>query len=108
MVDKYLAALGYNQDMIEWAIAADPKHMRCLNPELAKQFNIEFWYNTEDGQHYILPGDHGMLLTPSAPLTKSRIQHWLRRIRSGVGNEATNVWWRSVTGMDGGRMRCRS
>jgi hypothetical protein len=58
---KYLAALGYKQDMIEWAMAADPKHIRCLNPELAKQFNIDFWYNTEDGQHYTLPGDHGLL-----------------------------------------------
>jgi hypothetical protein len=71
IVDKYLTALGYDRDMIDWARAADPKHIRCLNPELAKQFNIEFWYNTEDGQHYSLPGDHGLLLPPSAPFRKS-------------------------------------
>ena len=42
---------------------ADPKHRRCLNPELAKKFNIDSWYNTEDGggQHYTLPGNHGLL-----------------------------------------------
>jgi hypothetical protein len=27
--------------MIEWATAADPKHRRCLNPELAKNFGIK-------------------------------------------------------------------
>ena len=61
-VSKYLAALGYNQDMIEWATIADPEQRLCLNPELAKKkFNIDFWYNTEDGQHYTLPGNHGLL-----------------------------------------------
>ena len=66
-ISKYLAYLGYKQDMIEWATAADPQHRRCLNhkfnPELAKEFNIDFWYNTEDagGRHYTLPGDHGLL-----------------------------------------------
>jgi hypothetical protein len=65
-VSKYLADLGYNQDMIGWATATLPNDKRCLNqkfynPELAKKFNIDFWYNTEDGQHYSLPGDHGML-----------------------------------------------
>ena len=70
VIVKYLAALGYNQDMIEWAIAAVPTRQRCLNPELAKQFNIDFWYNTEDGgQNSILPGNHGMLLTPLGPPT---------------------------------------
>jgi hypothetical protein len=73
VIVKYLAALGYNQDMIEWAIAAVPTRQRCLNPELAKQFNIDFWYNTEDGggQHSILPGNHGMLLIPSGPVRNS-------------------------------------
>jgi hypothetical protein len=49
--------------MIEWATTADPQHRLCLNPELAKKFNIDFWYNTEDagGQHYTLPGNHGLL-----------------------------------------------
>jgi hypothetical protein len=64
-VDKYLADLGYNRDMIEWATTADPKHVRCLTPELAKEFNIDFWYNTDDGQHYTLPGNHGLLPTTS-------------------------------------------
>jgi hypothetical protein len=62
-IREYLAYLGYNQEMIGWATAADPQHRLCLNPELAKQFNINFWYNTEDGggQHYRLPGNHGLL-----------------------------------------------
>jgi len=61
-VSKYLAALGYNQDFIEWAKIADPEQRLCLNPALAKKkFNIDFWYNTEDGQHYSLPGNHGLL-----------------------------------------------
>jgi hypothetical protein len=64
-VDKYLAGLGYKQDMIEWATVADPKHVRCLTPELANKYNIDFWYNTEDGRHYTLPGDHGLLSTTS-------------------------------------------
>ena len=54
--------------MIEWATIADPQHRLCLNPELAKKFNIDFWYNTEDGgQHYTLPGNHG-LLSPATPI----------------------------------------
>jgi hypothetical protein len=59
LISKYLADLGYNA----WTTAADPKHRRCLNPELAKKFNIDSWYNTEDGggQHYTLPGNHGLL-----------------------------------------------
>ena len=65
-IGEYLTKLGYNQDVIEWATAADPKHHRCLTPELAKNFKIDFWYNTEDGQHYTLPGDHGLLPTTSA------------------------------------------
>ena len=67
LISKYLADLGYKQDMIEWATTADPKHRRCLTPELAKKFNIDFWYNTEDGsgQHYTLPGNHGLLPTTS-------------------------------------------
>ena len=64
-ISKYLAYLGYKQDMIEWATAADPQHRRCINPELAKKFNIDSWYNTEDGQHYSLPGNHGLLPTTS-------------------------------------------
>jgi hypothetical protein len=65
-ISKYLADLGYKQDMIEWATGATPWHRRCLNqkfynPELARKLNIDFWYNTEDGQHYTLPGDHGLL-----------------------------------------------
>jgi hypothetical protein len=63
-IDKFLTALGYNRDMIAWATTAGPTQMRCLNPELAQKFNIDFWYNTEDGQHYTLPGDHGLLLIP--------------------------------------------
>jgi hypothetical protein len=69
-VAKYLADLGYNRDMIEWATTADPKHRLCLTPELAKKFNIDFWYNTEDsaGQHYTLPGSRprrGIEITPA-------------------------------------------
>jgi hypothetical protein len=64
-ISKYLADLGYKQDMIEWATAAVPNRRRCLNqkfyPELAKKFNVDFWYNTEDGQHHTLPGNHGLL-----------------------------------------------
>ena len=73
-VDQYLTALGYNQDMIEWATGTDLQHLRCLNPELAKKFNIDFWYNTEDGQHYKLPGDHGLLPTMSAAATAAQSQ----------------------------------
>lgn len=67
LISKYLADLGYNQDMIEWAITPDIHHQQCLTPELAKKFNIDFWYNTEDGggQHYTLPGNHGLLPTTS-------------------------------------------
>ena len=67
LIDKYLADLGYNRDMIEWAITPDPHHLQCLTPELAKKFNIDFWYNTEDGggQHHTLPGNHGLLPTTS-------------------------------------------
>jgi hypothetical protein len=64
LIRKYLADLGYNRDMIEWATtatAAGLSHLQCLNPELAKKFNIDSWYNTEDGQHYTLPGNHGLL-----------------------------------------------
>jgi hypothetical protein len=42
LIDKYLAALGYNRDMIEWATTANPTQKRCLNPEPAKKFNIDF------------------------------------------------------------------
>ena len=57
-------------DMIEWATtatAAGLSHLQCLNPELAKKFNIDFWYNTDDGggQRYSLPGNHGLLPTTS-------------------------------------------
>ena len=49
LISKYLADLGYNA-MIEWVTKADPYHLICLNPEVAKKkFNIDFWYNTEDG-----------------------------------------------------------
>ena len=65
-IGEYLTKLGYNQDMIAWATAADPTQRRCLNPELAQKLNIDFWYNTEDGQHYTLPGDHGLLTPMSA------------------------------------------
>jgi hypothetical protein len=51
--------------MIEWATTAKPTTKLCLNPDLAKQLNIDFWYNTEDGQHHTLPGDHGLLPTTS-------------------------------------------
>jgi hypothetical protein len=77
-ISKYLAYLDCNQDMIEWAAAADPKHRRCLNSELAKKFNIDFWYNTEDGggQHYTLPGNHGLLPTTSeSPPSSAYIRH---------------------------------
>jgi hypothetical protein len=33
-ISKYLADLGYNQDMIVWATIADPQHRLCLNPGL--------------------------------------------------------------------------
>jgi hypothetical protein len=65
LVSEYLTKLGYNQDMIAWATAADPQNIRCLDPELAKKFNIDLWYNTEDGQHYTLPGNHGLLPSTS-------------------------------------------
>ena len=65
-IDEYLADLGYNRDMIEWATTATGlSHLQCLTPELAKKFNIDVWYNTEDGQHYTLPGNHGLLPTAS-------------------------------------------
>ena len=64
-IGKYLAYLGYDQDLFKWATAADPQHRRCLNLYLARRFNIDFWYNTEDGGHYTLPGNHGLL--PPAP-----------------------------------------
>ena len=59
-ISKYLADLGYKQDMIEWATAAaqPPASLPAiLTPELAKKFNIDFWYNTEDGQHYTPAGE---------------------------------------------------
>jgi len=65
LIDKYLADLGYNRDMIEWATTTDTHHIRCLTPELANKFNIDAWYNTEDGQHFTLPGNHGLLPTTS-------------------------------------------
>jgi ATP-dependent protease ClpP protease subunit len=67
LIAKYLATLGYNQDMIEWALAAGPRQRLCLTPELAKKFNIDFWLNSEggDGEHYPLPGNHGLLPTTS-------------------------------------------
>ena len=66
-IDEYLADLGYNQDMIGWAQTADPQHRQCMDLYLAKKFNIDFWYNTAagGGQHYSLPGDHGLLPTTS-------------------------------------------
>jgi hypothetical protein len=75
-IGKYLTALGYNHDMIEWATAADPTQRRCLNPEVAKNFNIDFWYNTEDGQHYTLPGNHGMLVTTPMPLNVTTLSKY--------------------------------
>jgi hypothetical protein len=65
VIGKYFATLGYNRDMAEWAATADPKHRLCLTPELAEKFNIDFWFNTEDGQHHTLPGNHGLLPTTS-------------------------------------------
>jgi hypothetical protein len=67
LIAKYLATLGYNQDMIEWALTAGLTQRLCLTPELAKKFNIDFWLNSEDGdgQHYPLPGNHGLLPTTS-------------------------------------------
>jgi hypothetical protein len=74
LISKYLADLGYNQDMIVWATIADPQHRLCLNPGLAgKKFNIDFWYNTDDGgTHFTLPGDHGLLppAPPAPPLSQ--------------------------------------
>jgi hypothetical protein len=64
-IDKYLADLGYNRDIVAWATTADPKHRECLTSELAKKFNIDAWSNTEDGQHHTLPGNHGLLPTTS-------------------------------------------
>jgi hypothetical protein len=54
--------------MIEWATtatAAGLSHLQCLTPEVAKKLNIDLWFNTEDGQHYHLPGNHGLLPTTS-------------------------------------------
>jgi hypothetical protein len=65
LIGQYLSELGYSGDMIEWVTTARPTQKQCLNPELAKQFKIDFWYNTEDGQHYVLPGNHGLLPTTS-------------------------------------------
>jgi hypothetical protein len=68
LISKYLADLSYNQHMIEWATtatAAGLSHLQCLNPELAQKFNIDFWFNTEDGRHHTLPGNHGLLPTTS-------------------------------------------
>jgi hypothetical protein len=65
VIGKYFATLGYNRDMVEWALTADPQHRLCLTPDLAQKFNIDFWFNTEDGQHYTLPGNHGLLPTTS-------------------------------------------
>ena len=67
LIAKYLATLGCNQEMIEWALTAGPTQRLCLTPELAKKFNIDFWLNSEDGngQHYPLPGNHGLLPTTS-------------------------------------------
>ena len=67
LIAKYLATLGYNQDMIEWALIAGPSQRLCLTPELAQKFNIDFWLNSEDrdGRHYPLPGNHGLLPTTS-------------------------------------------
>ena len=66
--------MGDNRDS-RW-----PRHRQCMNPELAKKFNIDFWYNTEDGQHYSLPGNHGLLPTtsgypprPVSPLCRSAL-----------------------------------
>ena len=73
LIGKYLTYLAYKQDMVEWATAAGPRNRRCLNPELAKKFNIDAWYNTEDGGHYTLPGNHGLLPpAPPAPLPLSQ------------------------------------
>jgi hypothetical protein len=68
LIIKYLADLGYNQNMIEWATtatAAGLSHLQCLTPEVAKKLNTDLWFNTEDGQHYHLPGNHGLLPTTS-------------------------------------------
>jgi hypothetical protein len=65
LIDKYLADLGYNRDIVEWATTTDTSHIHCLTPEFANKFNIDAWSNTEDGQHYTLPGDHGLLPTTS-------------------------------------------
>src|SRR6202046_1928066 len=67
LIAKYLATLGYNQAMIEWALIAGPSQRLCLTPELAQKFNIDFWLNSEDrdGRHYPLPGNHGLLPTTS-------------------------------------------
>jgi hypothetical protein len=72
LVGKYLTYLGYKQDMIEWAKLGAPDGRLCLTPELAKKFNADFWFNTEDGQHYTLPGNHGMLPTSSESRATSR------------------------------------
>jgi hypothetical protein len=94
LVGKYLTYLGYKQDMIEWAIAAAPNRRRCLNqvatPELAKQFNIDFWYNTEDGQHYTLPGNHGMLVTAPLPPNKTTLSDHASPYERWGGRESGN------------------
>jgi hypothetical protein len=61
LVSEYLTKLGYNQDLIEWATATVPQNVSCLDQALAKKFNVDLWFNTEDGQHYTLPGKHGLL-----------------------------------------------
>jgi hypothetical protein len=70
LIGKYLATLGYSRDMVEWATTADPNHRLCLGPELAKKFDIDLWYNTEDDQHYTLPGNHGLLPTTTPPVAQ--------------------------------------
>ena len=100
LIGKYFADLGYNQDMIEWATTADARYRQCLNSELAKKFNIDFWYNTEDGggQHYTLPGNHGLIPTASGYRicgstylnrcrAKSELSAWHRFFLSGCKTE---------------------
>jgi hypothetical protein len=86
LIGKYLAYLGYKQDMIEWATAAAPNRRLCLTPELAKKFNVDLWFNTEDGQHYILPGNHGMLPTSSESRATSRFPSFRPSHSSGRNN----------------------
>jgi hypothetical protein len=51
--------MGDNRDS-RW-----PQPLAMSDPGSRKKLNIDLWFNTEDGQHYHLPGNHGLLTTTS-------------------------------------------